>query len=97
MIEHFDYWPAAQDVLDELAAHANHAPALEAINRTLARIAADPYDRRLGTTAFMSPEFGGISATPTRYDSWYIFWQRGPEPTILDIVLIEQLDVGRDD
>lgn len=96
MIEQFDYWPAAQVVLDELAAHSNGAPALDAISRTLARIAAAPYDRKLGTTVFQTEAYGGISATPTRYDNWYIFGQRGPEPTILDIVLIEQLDVGRE-
>jgi hypothetical protein len=94
MVEHFDYWPEAEAAIRQLEANAELAPVLEAVNRTLARLAADPYDRRLATTAFMTPELGGISATPVRVDDWYIFWQRGAEADVLDIVLIAQLDLG---
>jgi hypothetical protein len=96
MIQDFDYWPDAQAVRDELATDETLADVHEAVNRTLARLAANPYDRLLGTKAFVTPELGGINATPIRLDDWYIFWQRGPEPTVLDIVLIEQLDIGRE-
>jgi len=91
----FDYLPAADAVMTSLESDPEHAPLLEAVSRTLARIAIDPFDRRLGTTAFMTPELGGISATPVRFDDWYIFWQRGQEPGVLDVVLVEHLDVGR--
>jgi len=96
MIEQFDYWEDADAVMAALAADPSMSGVLEAVNRTLARIAEDPFDRRLGTIPFMTPELGGINATPVRYDDWYIFWQRGEKPSLLDIVLVEQLDVGRE-
>ncbi len=40
-------------------------------------------------------EYGGICATPIRIDDWYVFWQRSPEPGVLEIVLVHQLPVGQ--
>ena len=87
------FWPAADAALDELAADPELSVILDAVERTLGRLAVDPFDRRLGTSAFQTPELGGINATPTRIDDWYVFWQRGPEARMLEIVLIHQLSV----
>ncbi len=91
------YWPAADMAMDELAADPAMAAVLEAVERTLDRLSVDPYDRRLGTRAFMTPELGGISATPVRIDDWYVLWQRSPEPRVLEIVMIHQLPVDQPD
>ena len=93
MIDHIDYWPAAQAVIDDLEADSAKAAVLDAVNRTIDSLVADLMDRRLGTKLFMTEEFGGVSATPVRLDDWFIFWQRGPEPGVLDIVAIAQLDI----
>jgi hypothetical protein len=66
---------------------------LQAVERTLERLSADPYDRRLGTAAFQTPELGGVCTTPARIDDWYVIWQRGPETKVLEIVLVHQLPV----
>lgn len=68
---------------------------LEAVDRTLDRLEADPYDARLGTKAFQSPELGGVCATPVRRDDWYVLWQRDEAASQLVIILIHQLDLGR--
>jgi len=81
--------------LDELAADPTMSAVLDAVERTLDRLSAAPYERRLGTAGFQTPELGGISATPVRVDDWYVFWQRGPEPRVLDIVLIQPLSVDQ--
>jgi hypothetical protein len=96
VIKNLDYWPAADEVIAYLESQPKLADILAAVNSTIARLAADPFDRRLGTIPFMTEEYGGINATPVRLDNWYIFWQRGPTPATLDIVLVEQLDVGRE-
>jgi hypothetical protein len=85
------YWPAADDVLNELEKDPAMAPVLRAVERTLGRLAEDPFAPRLGTTPFMSEPLGGINATPARYDEWYVIWQRGSEPMVIDIVLVHQL------
>jgi len=77
--------------VEELENDPESAPALGAVNRTLGRLADDPFNPRLGTTAFMTEEYGGVSATPVRFDDWYILWQRGPEPRTIEIVLVHQL------
>jgi hypothetical protein len=83
--------PEADEVLDELERDPATLRVLEAIERTLDRLADDPYDPRLGSTAFQTEELGNVSATPARVDDWYVFWHRGPEPRVLDVVLIQQL------
>jgi hypothetical protein len=50
----------------------------------------DPFDPKLGTTGFVFEDYGGVNATPARYDDWYVFWQRGPQPMELDIILVHQ-------
>ncbi len=87
--------PAADEVLDRLAADPLLSNVQTAVERTLGRLAADPFDRRLGTTAFQLPTLGAISATPVRVDDWYVFWRRGARPRSLVIVLIHQLSVDK--
>jgi len=88
------YWPAADTALDVLAANPDMSEVLEAVERTLQRLADDPFDRRLRTSAFQTPELGGVSATPARKGDWYVFWQRGPDAGVLEIVLIHELSIG---
>jgi hypothetical protein len=85
------YWPAADEALARLESDSALAPALQAVERILERLATDPFNPRLGTTAFVTDELGGISATPARFDDWYVFWQRGPENSVIEIVLVHQL------
>jgi hypothetical protein len=85
------YWPHADEALDRLESDPVLAPALRAVDRTLVRLATDPYEPRLGTTSYRSPELGGISATPVRYDSWFILWRRGEEAHQLEIIAIAEL------
>ncbi len=85
------FQPEADMVLDELEADPERRRVLLAIERTLDLLEEDPYDPRLGSTAFHTEELGNVSATPARIDDWYVFWHRGPEPHVLDIVLIQQL------
>jgi hypothetical protein len=89
------YWPDADDALTELESDPAMASVLEAVDRVLERLAADPFNPRLGTTAFVTEELGGISATPVRCDDWYVFWQRGPEPKAIEVVLIHPLRIER--
>jgi hypothetical protein len=84
------YWPAADEALGKLENDPAMAPARRAVDGTLQRLAADPFDRRLGTTAFMTEELGGVSATPARLDDWYVIWQRGAEQGVIEIVLIHE-------
>lgn len=87
------YWAAADEALSKLEADPDPAmvPVLRAVDRVLASLAEDPFNPRLGTIGFMTEELGGISATPTRLDDWYVLWQRGPEPGAIEIVLVHQL------
>jgi hypothetical protein len=88
------YWAAADDHLARLEADPKRADELEAVERTLSRLADDPYNPRLGTTAFRTQQYGGISATPVRGapdDDWYVLWQRGAQSRELDIVAIVRL------
>ena len=85
------YWPAADEALDMLDKDAAMAPVLRAVERTLQRLTADPFSPRLGTTAFMTGALGGVSATPAGLDDWYVLWQRGAEPMVLEIILVHQL------
>ena len=87
--------PEAEEALDRLAAEPHLSDVLAADERTLDRLAVDPFDRRLGTTAFQSPIYGGISATPVRMDDWYVFWRRGTRPRTLVVILIHQLPVDK--
>ena len=87
--------PDADQALNELAAEPLLSDVLAAVERTLDRLAADPFDRRLGTTAFRSPSLGSISATPVRIDDWYVLWRRGTRPRTLVVILIHQLTVDK--
>jgi hypothetical protein len=88
-----DYTEEADDALDALEADPSAAPALQAIYRTLNLLADDPFDPRLGTVPFVTPDFGGVCATPARYDDWYVIWQRGPEPQSVDVIAVARLPV----
>jgi hypothetical protein len=88
------YWPAADDHLAMLEADPARENELRAVNRALARLAEDPYNPRLGTTAFQTEQYRGISATPVRGapdPDWYVLWQRGAQRGELDIVAIVRL------
>lgn len=85
------YWPAAADALDRLARDPATTQELRAVERTLRRLAEDPFNPRLGTTPFQSEALGGVSVTSARMDDWYVFWQRGMEPMVIEIILIHEL------
>ena len=85
------YWPAADEALNRLETDPAMAPARRAVDRTLQRLAADPFSPRLGTTAFMTLELGGISATPAGLDDWYVIWQRGKGPRMIEIIQVHPL------
>jgi len=87
----FFYLDDADDAMARLESDPAMAHVLAAVERTLDKLASDPFNPRLGTTSFVTPELGGVSATPTGLDDWYVFWQRGPEPKIIDIVLVDQI------
>jgi hypothetical protein len=88
-----NYADDASAVLDALEASAELAAASSAVVRTLHRLEDDPCNRRLGTTSYITPELGGINATPARLDDWYVLWQRAPEVGELDIIAIAQVPV----
>lgn len=81
--------------MDALEADPAMTAVVEAIDRALGRLEIDPFDPRLGTIPFQTPELGGVCATPVRLDDWYVFWQRGPGTDELVIILIHQLHIGR--
>jgi hypothetical protein len=93
MTYELSYWPAADEALGRLESDPAMAPVVQAVNRTLRKLEADPFGPRLGTTAFMTEALGGISATPVGLDDWYILWQRGVEQGVIEIVLIHRLPV----
>ena len=86
------YWPAAAAALTRLETDLLKADELRAVDRTLIRLAEDPFSPRLGTTSFMTEPLGGINATPVRVDEWYVIWQRG-EPGSIEIVDVRELPV----
>ncbi|HEV8114929.1 MAG TPA: hypothetical protein VGP53_01730 [Acidimicrobiales bacterium] len=87
------FWPSADEVMVMLEGETTLTPALAAVNRTLDRLAEDPYERRLRTSAFKTEEFGGVNATPVNIDSWYILWQTGDQPGALEIMLVHKMNL----
>ncbi len=87
------YRKEADEALDRLEADPAMGKALDAIDGCLDRLEADPFDRRLGTLAFQTEELSNVSATPARYDEWYVIWRRGPRPRTIEIIIVAQLDV----
>ncbi len=87
------YRPEADEALDRLEAEPAMAKALDAVDDCLDRLEDDPFDRRLGTLAFQAEEFSNVSATPVRYDKWYVIWRRGPRPRTIEVIAVAQLDV----
>lgn len=99
MVYELLYWAAADDHLTSLEGDPGQEVELAAVERTLARLAGDPFNPRLGTTAFQTEQYGGISATPVRgapEDDWYVLWQRGAQRRELDIVAIVRLATDPD-
>jgi hypothetical protein len=86
----FNYSQEADGALDRLERDPALARAQQAVDRLLLRMEEDPFDPKLGTTGFVFEDYGGVNATPARYDDWYVFWQRGPQPMELDIILVHQ-------
>jgi thymidylate synthase len=87
------YRTEAEEALDRLEADPAMSKALDAIDDCLDRLEDEPFDRRLGTLAFQTEEFSNVSATPVRYDEWYVIWRRGPRPRTIEIITVAQLDV----
>jgi len=82
--------------MDALEADPSMSMVVDAIDRILDRLEVDPFDPRLGTIPFQTPEFGGVCATPARRDDWYVLWQRGSTSNELVIILIHRLDLRRE-
>ena len=87
------YRREADEALARLEADPAMIKALDAIDECLDRLEDDPFDRRLGTHIFQTEEGAGFSATPVRYDGWFVFWRRGPVPQTLEISAIGRMDV----
>lgn len=87
------YRSEADEALDGLEADPAMGKALDAVNDCLDRLEDDPFNKRLGSHIFQTDEFGGINATPVRYDEWFVFWRRGSEFGTLEIITIAQLDL----
>jgi hypothetical protein len=87
------YRDEASDALDALEADPAMAKVLDAVDDTLDRLEDDPFDRRLGTDIFQTAEGRSVSATPVRFDEWYVFWRRGPRARTVEIVTVARLDV----
>lgn len=85
------WWPDAAAAMDRIDAVDNARRAV--VTRTLARLEADPFDPRLGTRQFRTPEYGHIRATPCRHDDWYILWQAGVDPETIEIVMVAEIPV----
>jgi hypothetical protein len=90
----FGWRPEADAAMDALEADPSMSAVVDAIEHTLDRLEVDPFNPRLGTVQFQSPEYGGVCATPIRMDDWYVFWQRGPTANELVIILIHPLNIG---
>lgn len=88
------YWPEADDALTRLEKDPDLWAVLKAVDRVLVGLSADPFNPRLGTTQFMTDQYGGVCATPARLEEWYVFWQRGQGSSEIEIILIHQLGVG---
>ena len=95
MVYELHWRPEADAALDALEADPTMLAVVEAIDRTLDRLEVDPFDPRLGTIPFQTPELGGVCATPARRDDWYVLWQRSPTSNDLVIILIHQLDLSQ--
>ena len=87
------YRPEADEALDGLAADSAMAKVFDAIDSTLDELEDDPFERRLGTISFQTAEGAGVSATPVRFDGWYVLWRRGPRPRTLEIIAVARLEV----
>lgn len=84
------WWPDAGAAMDRLENDSSASPALAAVRRTLGRLELDPFDRRLLTRQFVTPEYGQIRATPCHFGDWYVLWQIGEQNTI-EIVFVAEL------
>jgi len=85
------YTAEADEALDMLEGDPRMATVLRAVDRTLVRLAADPFNPRLGTIPFITEPLGGVCATSAGIDDWYVIWQRAPEPETIDIIAIIQI------
>lgn len=74
-----------------LESNPTRADSVASVLRVLGRLELDPYNPRIGTRQFQTPEYGQIRATPTGYDTWYVLWQVGPDEHSIEIVHIVEL------
>jgi hypothetical protein len=87
------FWPPADAAMKKLEDDPAMSSVLAAVNRILDRLERDPFDPRLSTRAFVSQEYGGVNATAVREGDWYVLWQRGPDATTIDVILVHELAV----
>jgi hypothetical protein len=91
-----NFWPDADKVMTALAASTDEGGPYRAVTGILRRLAADPFSRRLHTALLISPQLGGVCATPAGVDDWYVFWQRSlADKRAVEILLIDQLLIGQ--
>lgn len=86
------WWPDADRAMDRLESDPGASAALDAVRRTLGRLELDPFDRRLHTRQFQTPEYGHIRATPCRHGDWHVLWQPG-EPGSVEVIIVTELAV----
>jgi hypothetical protein len=87
------WWPVADEALTRLEHDEASAPLLRAIQRTLARLESDPYDRGLATRQFRTDRMRHVRATPVPGGAWHLLWQPGATPRTIEIVAIVEFDL----
>lgn len=83
--------PDADRAMTTLESSPNRAHTVTALQRTLGRLELDPFNPKMGTRQFQTPEYGQIRATPTGLDTWYVLWLPGRSDRIIEIVHIVEL------
>ena len=81
----------AHESLRELEHDRSRRQDLAAVRRVLGRLELDPFDPTLRTRQFITQPLGHIRATPVGYGEWYVFWQLGEEPGVIEIAQIGEV------
>jgi hypothetical protein len=74
-VEELSFGPQADDVLTELEQDPSRAELLEALNRSLDLLAADPGDARCRLRRYQNIGVWGMLASPRGMPSWLITWE----------------------
>jgi len=85
--------PEANSVMTAIESNPAQTDVVASVRRVLGRLELDPYNPRIGTRQFQTPEYGQIRATPTGRDTWYVLWQPGRSERSIEIVHIVELRV----